>query len=1014
MKNLFFAVRVVLSLLSFLTFLPGTSRAQILSYTNDTSGALNVIATNATGSALSRLNSATKPGTPCNTGFSVTSFSTGSIYSAVLPCIETSVSANTGYALQVTGFSIDMRRSAAGPASVRFAYSIDGGSTWADQGLDQSPNNAGCGITTTATWATSLTVTAPAQLKFRVYGFNAGSISGNFQALNLQINGSVTGASSSCGVPTGLIASAITSTSATLSWAPVAGASGYAIQYRPIGTATWSTTSSGSTSVAITGLLPATSYEFEVEAMCGSGASGFSGSGAFTTTLGTTSGSSGKMAIYFNMPVDNTVSAGVDAVYLPSHMADTLVAYINRAKYSIDIAQYDYNQSGSYANIATAINAAYAAGKKVRWIYDGSQSNTGLALLNSGIHTLGSPTTTSYGIMHNKFVIIDASSSNPNDAILCTGSEDWGVTQFNLAPNNILFIQDSALAHAYTNEFNMMWGDTGIAPNSSLSKFGPDKTDLGAHLFNIGGKTVELYFSPSDHTDTHIQSTINSANTDLYFGVYAFTVAADANAIAARQSAGVYVTGIVDQYSNTSAAYPILTGALGTNMKTYAGSGAVVYHNKMLIVDPSDNCSDPMVLTGSHNWTNSANTKNDENTLIIHDDTIANIYYQSYKANFTSLGGTMTTIPNCTIATCGNTTALTPTSVTSSSALLNWVSVPGAVSYNVQYRATGSATWSSTSSSTTSVTVTGLTPATTYEYEVETVCASGTSSYSSPIDFTTLALPCSVPAGLSATGVTSNSATISWTAVSGAVSYNIEYRILGAGSWLSATSAVSSFTLSGLASGSGYEFAVEVVCATGTSGYSLPDTFTTATVTCALTAGLAITVMSPGSVVLNWTAVPGAASYSIEYQKVGTPGWLYTTSTTTSKLIVGLTPATTYQFQVQTICSTADSSGYAASAIATTMPFTTLAGELSDAAASLSISPNPTAGDVTASYSLTTATNICIEVYDLVGRLIGQAYTIEQQAEGSHQYKFTLPDQGIYFVKLKAGGVSVTKKVVRF
>src|SRR5262249_7595712 len=159
----------------------------------------------------------------------------------------------------------------------------------------------------------------------------------------------------------------------------------------------------------------------------------------------------------------------------------------------------------------------------------GSQSNTGLALLNAGIPTLASPTTSSFGIMHNKFVIIDAKSSNPNDQFVSTGSEDWGVTQFNKCTNNILFIQDSALAHAYLDEFNMMWGDTGIVANAALSKFGPNKTDLGAHIFHIGGKTVELYFSPSDHTDSHIQSTINSANTDLYFGMYTFTEVTDAN-----------------------------------------------------------------------------------------------------------------------------------------------------------------------------------------------------------------------------------------------------------------------------------------------------------------------------------------------------------------------------------------------------------------------------------------------------------------------------------------------------
>ena len=194
-----------------------------------------------------------------------------------------------------------------------------------------------------------------------------------------------------------------------------------------------------------------------------------------------------KIKIYFNHPVDNSVSTSVNAVYLNSCIADTLVAYINRSKYTIDIAQYDYNQ-GSTANIATAINNAYSRGVSIRWIYDGTASNTGLSLLNAGIPTLGSPTTSAYNIMHDKIIIIDAHSTNPNDPLVITGSMDWSTEQFNTDYNNTIILQDSALAYAYTAEFNMMWGSTTLVPNTTTSKFGPYKTDLGLHTFMIEGK----------------------------------------------------------------------------------------------------------------------------------------------------------------------------------------------------------------------------------------------------------------------------------------------------------------------------------------------------------------------------------------------------------------------------------------------------------------------------------------------------------------------------------------------
>ena len=351
-----------------------------------------------------------------------------------------------------------------------------------------------------------------------------------------------------------------------------------------------------------------------------------------------------KILYYFNVPVDNSVSTTINAVYLNNCMSDTFAAYINRAKYTVDIAIYDYSQ-GSFTNMATVINNAYARGVQIRWIYDGSSSNSGLSAVNSAIHTLGSPTTSSYGIMHNKFVVIDGNSSDPGDAIIMTGSFNWESSQFSTDHNNAVIIQDSALAHAYIAEFNMMWGGSGLTPNTSASKFGPYKTDLGRHHFTIEGKQIELYFSPSDGTNTHIQSAISSANTDMYFGMYTFTDNTDASMIVSKYNSGVYVAGIDDSYSSSYSPYTTFTSGLGSNFKVYSSPG--IFHSKYLIVDPSDKCSDPLVLTGSHNWTTSANTKNDENTLIIHNDTAANVYYQSFHADFTALGGSLTPVAGC-------------------------------------------------------------------------------------------------------------------------------------------------------------------------------------------------------------------------------------------------------------------------------------------------------------------------------------------------------------------------------
>lgn len=47
-----------------------------------------------------------------------------------------------------------------------------------------------------------------------------------------------------------------------------------------------------------------------------------------------------------------------------------------------------------------------------------------------------------------------------------------------------------------------------------------------------------------------------------------------------------------------------------------------------------------MVLTGSHNWSYSADSINDENTLVIHDFAIANLYLQEFASRYAESGGT--------------------------------------------------------------------------------------------------------------------------------------------------------------------------------------------------------------------------------------------------------------------------------------------------------------------------------------------------------------------------------------
>jgi acid phosphatase len=184
-------------------------------------------------------------------------------------------------------------------------------------------------------------------------------------------------------------------------------------------------------------------------------------------------------------------------------------------------------------------------------------------------------------------------------------------------------------------------------------------------------------------------------------------------------------------------------------------------------------------------------------------------------------------------STCGvpNVNLFGTINVTSSSASPYWTAISGAISYNVQYRIRniGASYSSSLNTAVNSITITNLQSSTNYEFIVQTVCNSGSSAFSSSGWFTTSqsTSTCGISTNLSASNITTSSANIAWTTVSGSISYNIRYRIVGASSWISTTSTVNNKSLTGLSQSSNYEFQIQTVCSAGTSVFSGSYNFTT-------------------------------------------------------------------------------------------------------------------------------------------------------------------------------------------
>ena len=394
--------------------------------------------------------------------------------------------------------------------------------------------------------------------------------------------------------------------------------------------------------VTLSNLAASTVYHYQVTVSDTSGAN-TTGDAVFIT--GSTS--SDSIGVFFNKTVSYSVAQPESAKQLID-MSKILLYRISQAQHSIDMCAYSFSGTVG-ANIASALIAAKNnRGVKIRVI--GEHDNIGTApwgtLKSNGITVIDDTydlVDAGAGLMHNKFYVIDHrdTTSSRVDWVV-TGS--WNATDpgTNDDAQNMIEIQDRSLAEAYTLEFNEMWGSSGDSPNQAASRFGFDKTDITPHRFTIAGFPMELYFSPSDKTTSKINAALNAATSSINICMYTFTRDDLAATLIAKKNAGKKVHVVMDNNTDSGNEFSTLLNAgVDVLLKNLSPSpSSALLHHKYAVIDADKPSPSNMVLTGSHNWSSSAETQNDENELIIHSQLIANLYLQEFKQRYVDAGGT--------------------------------------------------------------------------------------------------------------------------------------------------------------------------------------------------------------------------------------------------------------------------------------------------------------------------------------------------------------------------------------
>lgn len=388
---------------------------------------------------------------------------------------------------------------------------------------------------------------------------------------------------------------------------------------------------------------------------------------------------------------------------------------------------------------------------------------------------------------------------------------------------------------------------------------------------------------------------------------------------------------------------------------------------------------------------------------------------------------------------CPTPAQLSITNITETTGLLRWVSVPGALLYNLEVESEPSHVSAEikVSISDTVFALSALKPGTMYKAKVRADCGSSKSDWSPWLAFKTIGsgtgpAGCATPANISIS-VQDSTALITWDSIASVVAYGIEIEAKPGGHKWKDTVATNAYTFKNLKANTLYKVKVRALCADGTAGAwsreiyffsggvipAVPGSF----FPCAVPTQLQVYGSSPTSAVLSWAAIPGAVGYQIEVERQSSvPGWeIKTFSASPSITVSGLEAGKSYKFKVRTFCATGGRSKWSSYHFFQTPPGFSEANSRSYSSVAveetfhlaMACSPNPAnVFSLLQVSGLRLGEPLRLALHDLSGRLIWQMDLLPE----TRRLEVTLPVQalspGLYLLQAGQSGQTINHKII--